>query len=54
MGFYFCDRYKNIDANDKKVERDMYAAISYFWGSNDQEGMKIGKTISKIFSAIFS
>jgi len=38
MGFYFCDRYINIDADDKDVERNMYAAILNFWGSNDHIG----------------
>jgi len=38
MGFYFRGRYINIDADNKKVERDMYAAIPYFWGSNDHIG----------------
>jgi len=38
MGFYFCDRYINTNADDKEVERDMYAAILYFWDSNDHIG----------------
>jgi len=33
MDFYFWGRYINIDADDKKVERNMYAAILYFQGS---------------------
>ena len=38
MGFYFCGRYINIDAEDKEVERDMYATLPYFQGSNDHDG----------------
>jgi len=38
MKFYFCERYINTDADDKKVERDMYTAILYFRGSNDHYG----------------
>ena len=38
MGFYFYGRYINTDANDKKVEHDMYAAIMYFQSSNDYTG----------------
>ena len=30
MSFYFCGIYIHTDGDDKKVERDMYAAISYF------------------------
>ena len=35
MRFYFCDRFINTDADEKKVKQDMYAALSYFRGSND-------------------
>jgi len=35
MEFYFCGRYINTDADDKKVERDMYATIPFFRGSSD-------------------
>ena len=35
MGFYFYGRYINIDADDKNVERDMYAALSYFRHSHN-------------------
>ena len=38
MKFYFCERYINIDAEDKKVEQDMHAAIPYFRGYNDHDG----------------
>jgi len=38
MGFYFCGRYINTDADEKKVERDMYAALTCFRGSNDHIG----------------
>jgi len=30
MGFYFCGRYIHIDRDEKKVKRDMYAALPYF------------------------
>jgi len=33
-----CERYINTDTDGKKVERDMYAAIPYFWDSNDHDG----------------
>jgi len=35
MGFYFCEKYINTEADEKKVERNIYAALSYFLGSND-------------------
>jgi len=35
MKFYFCGRYINTDADDKKVERGLYAAITFFRGSSD-------------------
>jgi len=38
MGFYFCGKYICTDGDDKEVERDMYAAISYFWDFNDRCG----------------
>ena len=38
MDFYFCDCYINTDVDDKKVERDMYAAIMYFRSSDDHYG----------------
>ena len=38
MRFYFCERYINTDVDDKVVEHDMYAAISYFRGSNNHIG----------------
>jgi len=38
MCFYFCGRYINTDVNDNDVERDMYAVIPYFWGSNNHIG----------------
>jgi len=30
MGFYFCDTHTHTDCDDKKAERDMHAAVSYF------------------------
>jgi len=38
MRFYFYERYKITNANDKKVERDMYETIPYFQGYNDHYG----------------
>ena len=37
MRFYFCGKYIYTDG-DEEVERDMYVAIPYFQGSNDQDG----------------
>ena len=49
--FYFCGRYINADVDDKKVERDMYAAIRVLMIIM---GMKIEKTILKIYKSYFS
>ena len=38
MGFYFCGRYICTESDEKKIERNMYAVISYFQDSNDQHG----------------
>jgi len=38
MKFYFFEKYINIEADDKKVERDMYATLPCFRGSDDQYG----------------
>jgi len=54
MEFYFCERYINIDADDKKVERDTYAAISYFRGSNDHYRYENWENYLKIFFSYFS
>ena len=35
FSFYFCGRYIYTDGDDKEIEQDMYAAISYFQASND-------------------
>jgi len=37
MRFYFCGSYINAVA-DEEMERDMYTAIPYFWGSHDRYG----------------
>ena len=51
MDFYFCSRYINTDVDDKDVERDMYAVISYFRGSNDHIGYeKWENDFEEIFS----
>jgi len=52
MGFYFCGRYINTDADDKDIEQDMYAVILYFRSSNDQLGMRSGKMILRNFLVI--
>jgi len=36
MKFYFCGKYINTEADDKEVERGTFAALSCFWGSDDQ------------------
>jgi len=38
MEFYFCGKYINTEGDEKQVERDMYAVLSYFRGSNDHDG----------------
>ena len=37
MGFYFCGKYIYTDGDEKEVEWDMYVALPYFQGSNDQD-----------------
>ena len=37
MKFYFCGKYVYTDGDEKEVERDMYVALPYFWGSNDHD-----------------
>ena len=53
MGFYFCARYINTDADEKKVERDMYAALSYFRGSNDHVGYEEWESNLEAFFSYF-
>ena len=38
MKIYFCEKYINTEADDKKVERDMYATLTCFQGFDDQYG----------------
>ena len=38
MGFYFYGKYIYTYDDEKEVERDMYAALPYFRGSNDHDG----------------
>jgi len=38
MNFYFCGKYIYTDGDEKEVERDMYAALSYFRDYDDQYG----------------
>ena len=35
MGFYFCGRYIDTDADENEAEQDMYEALLYFQCSND-------------------
>jgi len=51
MKFYFCEQYINTEADDKEVERDMYAALLCFQGSDDQCGYeKWESNLEDIFS----
>ena len=55
MDFYFCGRYIYTNGDNKEVERDMYAAISYFRGSNDHNGYEKQKDhLEYFFSYFFS
>ena len=38
MKFYFYDKYIYSDGDEEEIKRDMYAALPYFRGSNDQDG----------------
>ena len=38
MGFYFCGKHIYTDGDEKKVERNIHAALSYFQGFYDQDG----------------
>ena len=50
MGFYFCSRCIYTDGDDKKVERDMYAVIPYFWGSNNHDEYEKWNYLEEFFS----
>jgi len=52
MGFYFCARYINTDADEMEVKRDMYAALPYFEVLMIILGIRSGKAILKLFSVI--
>ena len=49
MEFYFCGRYINTDTNEKEVEWDIYAALSYFQNSNDHIGYEECESSLEIF-----
>ena len=53
MGFYFCVSYINTDADDKKVEQDMYAAIPYFGGFDDHYRYEKWKNNLEFFFSYF-
>ena len=53
MRFYFCDRYIYTYGNEEEVERDMYAAIPYFLGSDDHYGYEKWKINLKDFFSYF-
>ena len=53
MSFYFCGRYIHIDDDEKKVERDMSAAIPCFWGSHDHDGYEKWESNLKAFFSYF-
>jgi len=50
MKFYFCGRYINTDAEDKEVERDMYATIHTFGVLMIMMGVKSEKSSRGFFS----
>ena len=50
MAFYFCERYINIDADEKEVERDMFTIV---FGVLVIVMDMSGKIILKISSVIF-
>ena len=53
MKFYFYEKYINTEADDKEVEWDMYADLSYFRGSNDQYGYEKWENNLKDFFSYF-
>jgi len=38
MEFYFCSKYIHTNGDEKEVERDIFASLPYFQGSNDHDG----------------
>ena len=54
MRFYFCGKYIYTDGNEKEVERDMYAALSYFRGFYNQNGYKKWENHFEDFFGYFS
>jgi len=54
IGFYFCGRYIYTGGDDKEVKRDMYAALSYFRGSNDHDVYETWENHLEDFISYFS
>ena len=50
MRFYFCGSCINIDADEKKVEQDMYTAVLHFGVLVIVMDIRSGKIILKDFS----
>jgi len=53
MSFYICGKYIYTDGDEKEVERDIYAALSYFRGSNDHIGYEEWESSLKVFFNYF-
>ena len=53
MNFYFSEKYINTEADDKKVERNMYVTIPYFRGSDNQYGYEKWESNLKDFFSYF-
>jgi len=51
--FYFCGRYIHTDGDEKDVERDIYAALLYFWGSDDRDGYEKWESNLEVFFSYF-
>jgi len=54
MRFYFCDKYIYTDGDEKEIERDMYAALSYFWSFYHQHGYEKWENHLENFFKYFS
>ena len=54
MRFCFCGKYIYTDGDEKEIERDMYAALSYFRSFYDQDGYEKWKNHLEDFFRHFS
>jgi len=54
MRFYICGYYIYTDGDEKDVERNMYAALLYFQGSNDHDEYEKWKNQLEDFFKYFS